>query len=191
MALLLASMAASPAYAHKLKVFATATGRTIDGQVYFVGAGPAPGATVIIETTGGAPLATLHADGEGRFAFIAATHADHVIRVDTGDGHSARAVIAADELPADSPAMDEGANVPTVPAPNAAVAPAPPSPATDLENAVGRAVAHQLKPLREQLNAYEDELRLRDLLGGLGYIFGLAGIVLWLRARREPREKRS
>jgi nickel transport protein len=46
------------------------------------------------------------------------------------------------------------------------------------------AVARQIRPLREELLATRDALRLTDILGGVGYIFGLAGVALWWHARR-------
>ncbi|MBK5965704.1 hypothetical protein CCR95_16830, partial [Thiocystis minor] len=50
--------------------------------------------------------------------------------------------------------------------------------------AIDQAVARQVRPLREQLIAAQDEVRLRDILGGLGYILGLTGLALWWRSRR-------
>lgn len=49
---------------------------------------------------------------------------------------------------------------------------------------VEEAVARQVRPLREQLLAHDERVQLRDILGGIGYILGLAGLVLWWHARR-------
>ena len=49
---------------------------------------------------------------------------------------------------------------------------------------MSQAVADAVRPLREQLDAYEDTIRLRDLLGGVGYIAGVAGLVYFMKARR-------
>lgn len=46
------------------------------------------------------------------------------------------------------------------------------------------ALARQLRPLREELLATRDALRFQDILGGIGYIFGLTGLALWWRCRR-------
>ncbi|KAA6187086.1 hypothetical protein F2Q65_03985 [Thiohalocapsa marina] len=53
-----------------------------------------------------------------------------------------------------------------------------------IEAAVARQIAQQIRPLREELLATRDALRLQDVLGGIGYIFGLAGLALWWKARR-------
>ena len=58
-----------------------------------------------------------------------------------------------------------------------------PSAPADLAT-IERAVARQIRPLREQLRAAQDQARLRDIMGGIGYILGLVGIALWWRARR-------
>lgn len=193
-----ATLLASPAFAHKLKVFATAMGAQIDGSVYFVGSGPAPGARITIETANGRPPVTLQAGPDGKFNFFATTRSDHLIRVDTGDGHSAEISIAADDLPTSLPSPD-GAPAPAASMsliPSAAAAPASPAAAVTLvsggpamEDLVAKAVAQQIRPLREEINAYEDQVRLRDVAGGIGYIVGLAGLTLWLRDRRRTHHR--
>ena len=50
---------------------------------------------------------------------------------------------------------------------------------------IERAVARQIGPVREQLVSYEDKVRWRDVLGGLGYILGITGLALWLRSGRD------
>ena len=195
--LVLALAASMPAHAHKLKVFATADGATIEGRVYFVGGAASPGARITVEAPPGTRVATLAADDEGRFRFAAGTRADHVIVADAGDGHSARFTIAAADLPASLP-TSAAATAPSADAADPEVAdpgavrgidPLAP-PATALRDMVAEAVASQVRPLREQLNAYEDQVRFRDIVGGIGYILGLAGVALWLKAAGRPRAGR-
>ncbi|MBK5939451.1 hypothetical protein [Halochromatium roseum] len=50
-----------------------------------------------------------------------------------------------------------------------------------------QALARQVRPLREALAEAQAQASLRDLLGGLGYIAGLAGLGLWWTRRREQR----
>lgn len=199
MVVIAAMLLAPPAFAHKLKVFATAAGAQVDGSVYFVGSGPAPGARVTVETADGQQVETLQADPDGNFSFVATSRSDYLIKVDTGDGHSAQITIAADDLPASLPSPT-GANARSIAlVPSAAAAPAstvvvatPPAGGTAIEDLVGKAVAQQIRPLRQEINAYEDQVRLRDIAGGIGYIIGLTGLTLWLRDRhRERHPKRQ
>ncbi len=188
-------LAAAPAEAHKLKVFAAAVGPRIEGSVYFVGGDPAPGARLNVATPDGEAITAMSADDAGRFAFTAERRVDHVIVADTGDGHSARFTVLARDLPDTLPPPSlSGAQAselsirPPTAAPAVAVAPF--ANAGDLREIVGEAVAQQIVPLREQLNGYEDRVRLHDVLGGLGYILGLAGLALWLRAHRTTAGQR-
>ena len=192
LALALALTAGTPAQAHKLKVFAAVDAATVDGRVYFVGGTAASGAVITVEAPPGSPVACLAADGDGRFRFEASSRADHVIAADAGDGHVARFTIAALDLPAALPAAAVAAAQPAAVASHRddrtgdSVLP----PASALPDMLAEAVASQVRPLREQLNDYQDQVRFRDIVGGIGYIFGLAGIALWLRAARRPRAGR-
>lgn len=190
--LALTASVASPALAHKLKIFATAVGERIEGTVYFVGGGPARGARIVVESMEGERIEALETDDAGAFAFTAKVRADHVIKTDSGDGHATRTVIPASVLPPTLPLPASGPGT-TAPEARQATAPAPaaqgaaPADIDALQTAVARALAKQLQPLQAQLNAFEDQVRLRDVLGGLGYILGLAGLFAWMRARKPLR----
>lgn len=200
-ALVLILSGAEPAFAHKLLVFATADGATIEGQAYFAGGQPARGARVQVLAADGTPLAELTPDAEGRFTYQARTAAEHRIVADGADGHRAEWRIGADELAgavggaaavavaapatagpaAAAPARDAATDVPpAADAANSTVA--APSPA--LIAAIERAVARQVRPLREELAAAQARARLTDVLGGIGYIVGLTGLALWWLRRR-------
>ena len=56
--------------------------------------------------------------------------------------------------------------------------------APELEALVDRAVARHVGLLREQVDAYESQLRFRDILGGLGWLAGITGVVCWFTSRR-------
>ena len=51
-------------------------------------------------------------------------------------------------------------------------------------------MARQLAGLRADLDRYKNELRLRDVLGGVGYILGIMGIVFYFLGVRR-KEKRA
>jgi nickel transport protein len=190
----LTAAAASPAHAHKLKVFAAAVGARIEGSVYFVGGGPARGARIVVESADGTLIEALNADDSGAFAFTAKVRTDHVIVTSSADGHSARTTIPASVLPASLPLPASGLGASAAEGRDL-TAPAPPHEGKTgdlaaMEARIAEAVAQQVAPLREQLSAYEDRVRLRDVLGGLGYILGLAGLFAWMRARRPTEGKR-
>jgi nickel transport protein len=181
---------ASAADAHKLKVFAAAVGPRIEGTVYFVGGGPARGALVTIETPDHSPISQTKTDDEGRFTITAARRIDHVIVVNAGDGHSSRFTLLARDLPELLPAGADTAVARASEAnPSAASTVSPASLPASLRDLVSEAVAQQILPLREEITASEDQIRIRDVLGGFGYILGLSGLALWLQARRVQRRE--
>ncbi len=153
-------LAAWPAHAHKLKVFAAVVGDAAEGTVYFANAGPVPGLAVRLENAAGETLMTRRTDVDGTFAFPLDGTESRVIVAETKDGHMARFSLFAPAEAAVSAPVAESGNIEAV-------------------------VARQIRPVLERLDRQEDALRLRDLIGGVGYILGLAGLVAWLRTRRD------
>jgi nickel transport protein len=171
--LLVLLLLAGPAQAHKLKLFVTTEGPVILGDAYFSGGDKAQGISGEVRGLDGRLAGTITTGTDGSFRFTAASRMDHVISVDGGDGHSATATVAAADLPA------------SLPAGTAAVTVAPQAPPPAEMDAVEAAVARQIRPLRQQLDAYEDKLRLHDILGGIGTIFGVFGVLAWISAQRK------
>jgi len=48
-----------------------------------------------------------------------------------------------------------------------------------LTDSIEKIVSKQLKPLREQLEAYQEKIFIHDVLGGIGYIFGVMGLLFY------------
>jgi nickel transport protein len=167
------------AEAHLLKLFAYVEGQEIHGSAYFAGGAAATGAPVTVTGADGQTLATLPTDPQGAFRYHADSAGDYRLRVDTGDGHQAEWLIRAAEF---GQAVPETAIAATPPS-------APQSPAGSVADArlaalIEQALARQIGPLREALQRSDERARLSDILGGIGFIFGLAGIALWWRGRQ-------
>jgi nickel transport protein len=178
------SLAAGPALGHSLRVFAFADGDRIAGSAYFAGGGAASGARIRVLDDKGGLLAELEPDAEGGFSYQALAPVDHVVVAETGDGHRAEWRVGAAELAPGFP-------VPQVVPLTAEASPAPctaeAGPVPEQVAAIERAVARQMRPLREELAAARGRAGLRDVLGGIGYILGLAGLLAWWRCRRGGR----
>lgn len=164
------------AQAHKINLFATAEGRKISGRAYFSRGEGAQNVKVEVTGPKGEKLAELRTDKEGKFEFTARFRCDHKFVVTTIDGHKASYTVTADELPEVLPPLGDAA-----PTPVAAPAPKIPAPAPppDVEAMVERAVSRQIAPLRRDIKAYQEKVRIHDVLGGLGYIFGLCGVAFY------------
>jgi nickel transport protein len=179
--LVCACVLSGTARAHKLKVFAAGEGRVISGYVYFPGGGRARGLTVVALAPDGAAAGQAVTDDGGEFTIPITQRADYTLVAQSPDGHRAEFAVRAEELASDLPAADHGARRPQA---------EPPAPTTDngeLEAIIERAVREQVRPLREQIEAYEERVRFRDVIAGIGYIVGLAGISFYfLGVRKRP-----
>lgn len=184
--LALGALLANPAAAHRLSLFAAAIGAEIEGKAYFAGGSAARNIMVHVTDADGTLLGELKTDEAGTFTFTATRRTDHFLAADSGDGHVAKFVIGADELPHSLPGGLENTAQTTPPPDRQQVNPPSGSPgAENLDERIEKALARQLHPLREQLAAFEDEIRLRDVIGGIGYIVGFAGLLAWFGARRK------
>jgi len=184
---------AAPAAAHKLIVFASAEGATIHGKAYFLGGAPAQGLAVTAFDPQGAELARTTTDDQGEFTLTANFRCDYRLVVETLDGHGAEFPLQAEQLPADLPPRGEAAGPPHPQAePSQHVPPVASLESNSSQHAAAersaelRALRADVAALQEQLTQYENRTRLRDVLGGIGYILGLAGIAFYfLGVRRK------
>jgi nickel transport protein len=167
---------ASPAQAHKLKVFAAVEGDRVSGYAFFIGGGRPEGSAWVAKDASGNRIAEGSTDSEGRFAFdLPKTIASDVtITVDTHEAHIASATLAADRL------RLIASDVP------AAVGQTTPAAMSDRQIAalVSAAVQKQVEPLQERIEQMDSRLRFVDMLSGVFLIFGLVGTALWARGRR-------
>jgi nickel transport protein len=175
----------TPALAHKLKVFATAIGTTLEGRAYFVGGGAASDVPVTLSDSTGAVAGTTktHAP-DGTFSLTLPYLDDFTITADAQDGHVAKFALTAARLTKTLPVaphvgVAEGS--PTANVPVAAAAPETVSSANI--DAIEQAVARQVAPLTDQIDTMQATIGFRDVLGGIGFVLGIFG--LWsLLARR-------
>ena len=94
--LLLAPAAAS---AHNLYLFAQVRGTTIVGKAYFPGNVGAQQTDVIARDSSGHELFRTKTDDQGNFTLAVRERIDYHLIAETGDGHSAKYVVSAEELP--------------------------------------------------------------------------------------------
>jgi nickel transport protein len=168
-----------PVFAHKLHVFAHAHGTSIHGEAYFTGRIPAQNATVMALDRAGKELGRTKTDQQGKFNLQARFRCDHRLIVDAGDGHGGECMLAAAELPEDLPSRGNSPNTPAK------------TPHDQPLEAKVEAVNQQIVALRKQLDRYEQRTRLRDVLGGIGYIVGIAGVAFYFLGIRRKQSNPS
>lgn len=163
------------AHAHRLNLFATASNGVIAGNAYFSDGKPAKGLAVQAVAPDGTLLGQTNTNDEGRFEYKPLSLGGAVtLKTVSGDGHAAEFTVSAAEL-SGAPVAPERLTTAETTA-GAAVG--------GIERIVDEAVSRQVRPLREQLDAFEHEVRIRDVIGGIGYIVGAVGLVALLKSRR-------
>ncbi|OHB66655.1 MAG: hypothetical protein A2V70_13385 [Planctomycetes bacterium RBG_13_63_9] len=154
-------LAPTSAVAHDVTVSAHAHGTIIEGEARLHDGTPVRNAKVTAFDPAGEKIGETTTDEQGRFSFKARFRCDHRLLVDAGDGHGAECTVPAGPL---------GDSLP----PRGGAPPASLSDHTSLE-----AIEHQLIHLQEELDRFEQQIRLRDVLGGIGYIVGIAGVAFY------------
>lgn len=193
---------ADAAQAHRVNIFAWLEGDTVVTECSFRRNSPVRGGTVIVlDDVDGGELLRGTTDDDGRFAFPVpqAVRNGHGlrIRINAGEGHQNEWRMEAAEFAGISPAAGFASPPTPAPATTTTGAGAPsrtdapatqPLPLTreELTAVVNAALERQLGPIRRELAARGQEgPRLQDIVGGLGWIMGLAGMGLYF-ARRRP-----
>jgi len=156
------------------------SGFDIEGEAGFSnGAMAKTGTLVKVFDQTGIPLGEVETDDEGFFVFTAKKRITHVFEVNMGSGHTLKMQLPAEELPESLGAAGViKSNAPSK------------STATQKEAAevtslmLEKAIAKQIKPLRKEIQALKEKSGFRDIIGGIGYIFGLLGLLAFLRERK-------
>jgi nickel transport protein len=160
MAVLMFPMSTST-FAHELRLFATAEGKEIAGRVYFEGGDGVAGAKITVLGPDHEVLREVITGPGGRFRFEVRLQADHILHARTIDLHEAEILIKRTDLAGLHAASSDE--------------PAATNQVVELQE--------ELTRLREELDRTKHEIRLRDILGGIGLILGLFGLlILWKRA---------
>ena len=190
----------STAWAHKVNVFAYVEGDMVVTESYFNDGRKCQDSVIEVFDAQGEKLLEGTTDSEGQFSFKFPAAGDLLIRLTASMGHQAEYMVPATDLPA---ALAEGITaapeavstaieseeeeaVPDVardkPTDYISTSPA------EVEQLVERALARQLAPIRRALEESQNRQRLSDIVGGIGYIIGLMGVVLYFHSRRRRQK---
>ena len=165
------------AMAHKIHVFAWVSENRVTVESAFSGNRPlVHGMVTVTNAKSQDTIVQGKGDAKGLFVFdIPATvreqQADMLITVSGGEGHQSQWVVPAaeylsEQLPETKPVVA--------------------STTTDaLEQRLQTMIREELAPIKRSLaKAEKQDPRLRDILGGIGYLLGLAGLISWMRYRK-------
>lgn len=189
--LLLLSVVASTAYAHKVNVFAYVEGDQVYIQGYFSDGSKAKNSDVTVYASDGQELTKGQTNEDGSFTFPTQGK-QQALRVvlNAGMGHQAAYDIPMDEMAGATTAVTAASPLSLDPAPRVdepraggdSAAPAPIS-----EAAIRKAVAEGVLPLAREISELKERRGFSDIVGGIGFIVGVLGMLAYLKARQESR----
>ncbi len=150
----------APAFGHGLDLEVSVDGTTLRGTARYSDRSPIAREQVQVHTPSEAqePSQTITTAGDGRFSLDGVAGRSYRFVLDAGEGHR----------------IERTASIPAQPAENGGSARA--LTRADLDAA--------LLPLREDLASLANQWRMTDLFAAIGYVFGIYGLVAWLRAGR-------
>ncbi len=163
---------------HRVNVFCYVDGERINCEAKFSPGGPVKkGKIKVYSVQTGELLLSSETDEQGKVSFKIPEPAikqrwDLKIVCEAGMGHRNFWIIKSDELPEKKEKVE--------------IAPSEKS----LEALISRIIQRELSPIKRDLaELKERRISFQDIIGGIGYIFGIAGIVLYLmsKKRSSPR----
>ncbi len=181
--LILLTLTTTETFAHALHLFANLQQDHIDGRAYYADQNPASHERVFLYDKEDKLLQKTITNENGMFRFNIDKPQNFKVVVQGEEGHRAETQITIIEKQLINPleqqlnqALDtkfqyvnHSSNCKT----------------DILEKNIISVLQQEMQSLKEQLNHYENKIRWHDVLGGLGYIFGLAGFFVYLITKRK------
>ena len=189
-----------PAFAHKVTIFAWVEGDTVFTQSKFSGGRKAQDSSVVVYDMEGNRLLEGKTDAKGEFAFKVPKKTGLKVVLKASMGHLAEWVIPAEEIIAAARKRTSGPQeTPTqsaakaAPPRSAAVEPGgiEPVPAPvdlqrqELQKMIDESLDRKIAPIANMLASLTNRgPGLTEIMGGIGYIFGLVGVALYIASRK-------
>ena len=189
------TLSANTAFAHKVRIFAYKDGQNIICEAQFNGGKPAQKSTIEVYAAEQLLLSgTTDSKGIFRFPIPQLTDdTDLSIIVNSGDGHRAEWLLRATDYLNVPPTkeMDEISVKNRIPQ-TEVVSHKQTTSLTkeDIQQIVQQELDRQLAPIRRSLaQEANGDPTLQDILGGIGYIFGLIGIAAYFTFRKKEKKQ--
>jgi len=183
--ILLFSSVIHPVFAHEVDVFAWVKGDTVFVEGYYGGSKKAKNALVEVFDPAGTRLIEGRTDEEGEFSFKIPIKTALRIVLTVGTGHKSDFILSARDLGSITPSSAE-------PIPQIRRRAAEFSTADvdmhQLELIINQALERKLDPVIKLIRSTRREgPSVTEIIGGIGYIFGLFGVVMYFKSRKERK----
>ena len=172
-----------PALAHKVTIFAWVEGDTVFSESKFSGGKKAVNAPVAIFDGDGKKLLEGKTDNNGEFSFKVPKVTDLRIVLNAAMGHKAEWMISASEIREANPIVEKkSASEPSGPISVGLSK-------EEVRKIVEDSLDKKLRPiLRMMTESKNTQPSFTEIIGGIGYIFGLFGIALFFKNRSKKRQ---
>ena len=179
-------------YAHKVNMFAYGEGEQVFLEGYYADGKKAQNSAVLVVDSEGKQVAQGVTSSEGQYSFIYPKGTDLLITLDAGMGHKTEYRITESELndeEVDDEEVDDEkptSNVETVLAIDESTTDTPGFALNEnhIRMEVERAVGKAIKPLMREVSEMREEKSFAEIIGGIGFIFGILGAFMYYKARK-------
>ncbi len=182
-------------FAHKVNMFAYVEGSKVMMEGYFADGNKPVNCEVIVTNPDKKVLVKGLTDQDGKFSFDVPEITDLRIILNAGMGHRAEFVISRSELAGMSPLSTAGVieaadSKSTATEPDSESGPeAAPEEISEItvnasEAAIRKAVADANIPLMRSIEELKEDANFSNIIGGIGFIFGIVGLLFYIKARK-------
>ncbi|RZB35016.1 MAG: nickel transport protein [Desulfobacteraceae bacterium Eth-SRB1] len=189
--ILLTTFSVTPAFAHKVTIFAWVEGDTIYTQSKFSGGKKAKGSLVTVFDTEGNRLLGGKTDEKGEYSFKIPKKTGLKIVLKASMGHMAEWKIPVEEIVAVQASQNKTPEAGVISNTASPSNLAPISDSTSLQREeirrlIDESLDKKLSPIISMLAKLQDQdPGISEVMGGIGYIFGLVGVALYFTNRRK------
>ncbi len=178
---------AFPAYAHKVYLFAWTEGDMIHTESYFGGNKKVQDGTIKVFNMEGKELLSGKTNGAGEFSFRIPEIEDLRIVLESSMGHGAEYIFKKSEFSAgqapvteDVPGNKIGSNEPRAAVQGRGVD-------DQVRKEIEASLDSKLKPIIRELALLREERGpgVTEIIGGIGYIFGIMGIIAYMKSKKK------
>jgi len=178
-----------PSFAHKVNIFAYAEGDTVYTESYFPDGTKVQGGTVEVYDSEGNKLLEGKTDEEGRFNFKLPKKTDLKIVLIATMGHRASYLLSKDELPETASVQEQISEKPQFAERPVTVEETQLKEAhvdlNQLKTVIDKSLDEKLRPLmREIVKMQQEKVSFTEIIGGIGYIFGITGIIFYFASKK-------
>jgi len=174
-----------PAFAHKVYLFAWVEGDTVYTDSYFPGKKKVINGPIKVFDPSGKQLLEGKTDENGQFSFKIPQRTDLRIVLEATMGHKTEYLLKAEEVSGIEVKPD--AEKETAKLQDSSPGSVQTADMEQIRIILEKAIDDRLKPIVRMLARLQEERGpgLTEIIGGIGYIFGLMGIALYFKSRKK------